>query len=299
MAFDTGPFVRIKVGWVNATRFDGWRRVGSADAAETQIVFDAPVLGAPGGAAYVVDTTAPIGVPLWYRLLGDNGETTGVFGPYTLPALGTVWLTDPARPWANLRMDVCPPGEGHRPGCETPDPGLVWGGFQGAQDTAADATLLPIHDAERPADIFARRKYATGSFRFFSRTLAAIDQVYTLFTVGGPLLLRVPDVYGQRDIVIQPGTVSMSYVSRDQRRPERVWDVPYTVVDAPQGPAQGTECNNWCAVGAAFPTFADLSNYPATWGDLMAGDVLCPDTPPGEDGFGLGPFGSGPYGDGG
>lgn len=245
------------------------------------------------------DTTAPIGVPVWYRVVSDQSGSSGVSEAYELPALGQVWLKDPLRPWADLPMDFCDvPTSGHVPGCSSPDPEFVWVGLgQGLWDS--DAGLFPVLNAEYPADVWARRKFENNSMRFFTKTLAAIDRVYDLFTAGGPLLLQLPDEYGWHDHYIQPGPVSRDYISRDQRRPERVWDVPFTVVDRPRGPAQGTACANWCAVEAAFPTYAAFTSMPGTFEDLLAGAVLCPPTPPEEDGFGIGPFGSGPFGDGG
>lgn len=298
MADFIGPYLKFSLGPTSAVWVSAYRRANDTAGPGELVAFQLPVLGTPGRWIWQ-DTTAPIGVPLYYQFVTSTGITTPWQGPFEVPATDSTWLSDPLRPWADLRMDVCPPGGAHLPGCEDPDPALVWGGFTGTQDTEADANLIPILNAEVPVDVFARRKYANGSFRFFSRTLEAIDWVYELFTAGGPLLIRAPAVYGQRDIFIQPGTVEMAYVARDQRRPERVWDVPYTVVDRPTGPAQGNNCNNWCEVEAAFPTFQDLTNYPGTWGNLASGVVLCPDTPPEEDGFGMGPFGSGPFGDGG
>lgn len=249
--------------------------------------------------AVYTDTTAPIGVPLWYRIISDQTGNDGYSEESALPALGQVWLKDPLRPWADIPLDFCDvPTSGHVPGCATPDPEFVWVGLgQGTWDM--DAGLFPILNAEYPADVFARRKFETNSMTFFTKTLDAIDRVYDLFTASGPLLLQLPDEYGWHDHFIQPGAVARDYISRDQRRPERRWTVPFVVVDQPLGPAQGTECANWCAVQDAFPTYAALTSMPGTFEDLLAGDILCPDTPPEEDGFGIGPFGDGPFGDGG
>lgn len=276
MADFRSPVRAFPLTAVTSTSFNGWRMVGSPDAPREQIMFDYPVLGTPGAAIWW-DVTAPLGVDLYYEFISNLGSSTGILGPITFPEEGLIWLSDPLRPWADIAMDTCPPGTAsHRPGCGDPDPAFVWGGFTGSQDWETDATLLSVLNSETPADIFARRKYATGSFRFFSRTLEAIEWVYELFTAGGVLMLRVPPVYGQRDIFIQPGTPQMTYVSRDQRRPERIWDVPYTVVDRPIGPVQGTNCNNWCEVEEQFATFADLTASPGNWADLMGGIVLCP-----------------------
>lgn len=279
MADFSSPVRAFTITAVTSVWFDGWRMEGAPDAPRTQVMFRAPVLGSPGAAIWW-DVTAPLGVPLYYEFIGSTGSSTGILGPITFTQEGLVWLSDPVRPWADIAMDTCPPGTvSHSPECGDPEPAFVWGGFTGAQAWPTDATLMPILDAEVPADVFGRRKYADGSFRFFSRTLEAIDWVYELFTAGGPLMLRVPPVYGQRDIFIQPGDPEMTYVSRDQRRPERIWDVPYTVVDRPTGPIQGTNCNNWCAIEEAFPTFADLTASPGDWEDVMSGRVLCPVVP--------------------
>jgi hypothetical protein len=298
MADPESPVFAFTVTAVSSTSFDGFRMVGSPTADRTQVLFDGPVLGTPGAMIWW-DVTAPLGVDLYYEFISNLGSTTGILGPIVFDA-GRTWLTDPVRPWADIGMDTCPPGDGnHRPECVTPDPVFVWGGFTNSLTMPVDAGLFDVLNAEHPADVFARRKYADGSFRFFTRTLEAIDLVYDLFTAGGPLMLRTPAIYGWHDQFIQPGTPAMTFVTADQRHPIRQWDVPFTVVDRPIGPIQGTDCNNWCEVEEAFTTFADLTAYPGTWGDLMQGEVLCPVTPPELDGFGMGGFGDGPFGDGG
>lgn len=221
------------------------------------------------------DTTAPFGTGLDYRA---TGEQTGAVTTYTagpLDQAGQVWLRDPFRPWADLTMDFCDvPQSGHVAGCAQPDPDIVWVGL-GQSVRRADAGLFDVLNAEAPADVWARRKFADTSISFFTRTLAAADRVYELFTAGGPLLLQLPPEYGWRDSFVQPGDVTMSYISRDQRRPERRWDVPVTIVNRPLGPAQGTVCATWCALSEVFPTYGDL---PAglTFADLAAGEVICP-----------------------
>ena len=302
MVQHAGPYVSFRIDWsgTSSTTYNVFRRIG-LDGDILQVGTNERILGTtPDGRAVWFDTTAPIGTGVYYRFVGSSGAATGWGGPHVLPAEGRTWLTDPMRPWADLSMDTCPAGSGnHRPGCPDPAPAFIWGGFTDTLDLEADAGLFDVLNAEHPADVYARRKYASGSLRFFTTTLDAIDRVYDLFTAGGALLLRTPDTYGWHDQFVQPGTVQMGHASRDQRRPERVWDVPFTVVDQPFGPIQGTDCNNWCDVKRLFPTFADLTNYPATWMDMADGSVLCPDAPPETDGFGMGGFGDGPFGDGG
>lgn len=249
-----------------------------------------------GERSVFVDTTAPLGVPLYYTGFGkETGSAFNVvLGP--IEATTSAWLKDPLRPWADIELDFCDTAAGHSSGCTTPDPAFIWGGL-GDQKWNDDAGLFTVLDSETPADVWARRKFADGTMRFFTRTLDAIDRVYDLFTAGGPLLLQLPPEYGWHDRFIQPGQVTQEYGSRDQRRPLRSWTVPFTVVDRPLGPAQGTACANWCAVQESFSTFGDMTATGMTWLDLLEGDVLCP--PGAVDGFGIGSFGDGPFGDGG
>ena len=257
------------------------------------IASDLPMLGQQ---AVYIDDSAPIGVNLWWRAVGNAGGIN-TFSGIQQTGIGFVWVKDPLRPWANIPFDFCDQTQGHAAqGCELVDPEFIWGGF-GGQTWQSDVGLFPILNAEYPADVFARRKFADGSFRFFTRALDNIDTVYDLFTAGGPLMLQLPAEYGWHDAFVQPDNLTMGYIANDQRRPERAWSVSFTVVDMPGGPAQGTACNNWCEVDDAFATYADFEAAGQTYSSLLQGIVLCP--PGVDDGFGIGPFGAGPFGDGG
>lgn len=175
---------------------------------------------------------------------------------------------------------------------------LAWIGFQD-KVRAVDAGLFPVLDKERPADVYARRKDITTSVLFLSRTLAAIDLVYELFTAGGPLLVQVPAVYGMNrkygftDRYYQPDNLTEGYISSDQRKPVRLWTAPATSVDLPVGLPQGTDAANWCAIEDLYPTFADLTATGLTWGDAATGAAS---PVPGAGGYGEGFYGAGPYG---
>lgn len=250
------------------------------------------------GRAVFIDDSVPIGVDVWYQVTGSDGGVINSGPIQQTTGIGFMWLKDTLRPWADIPFDTCDTTQGHAAsGCELIDPEFVWGGFVGDITQDADAGLFPILNAEHPADVFARRKFARGSLTFFTRTIEAIDTVYDLFTAGGPLLLQLPAEYGWHDTFIQPDDLHRAYIANDQRRPERVWNVDFTVVDQPGGPAQGTACNNWCEINDAFATYADFEAAGDTYSELLQGVTLCP--PGVEDGFGIGPFGAGPFGDGG
>jgi len=226
---------------------------------------------------YFYDNTAPFDVPVWYRATRTSGPIV-LPGPLTLVGDGAVVLSDPLRPWADIEFRFCETTQDIISlVCSFTGPELVWARF-GDRVRASDAGLFPILDAERPADVYARRKDHEGSGLILTRSLAAIDRMTDLFTVGGPLFLRAPAAYGRTDFHIQPGELTEAFLGDriDQRKPVRLWSFPYVVVDGPLGPQQGTECANWCALSAAFPTYATLTATGDTWGEIAAGTTVCP-----------------------
>lgn len=228
-----------------------------------------------GEQAVVTDNTAPLDTDVWYRATAQDA-TTEVYGPFSIVSDGNVFLRDPLRPWADLEFTFCATQQGlRREMCLPTGPEYVWLGL-GDKVRGVDAGLFPRLDAETPADVFARRKNLSGSMSFMTKTLAAAEAVYTLFTAGGPLFLQLPTVYGWKDAYLQPGDLTESYLYPDQRMPHRIWTVPFELVDAPTGPVQGTECANWCVVEEAFPTFADMTASGGTWAEVASGELVCP-----------------------
>lgn len=235
-----------------------------------------------GNEGYFYDNTMPFDTPVWYRFHSFSiTEVAGpdyVDGPFTLVSNGSVVLSDPLRPWADIEFGFCAtPQNLAAAACSSNAPDFIWSRF-GDRTSRADVGLFDILNAERPADVYARRKNHEGGIVFVTRTLAAIASVYDLFTAGGPLYLRAPAVYGDFDFTIQPGDLQRSYLTEsvDQRHPFRLWTAPYTVVDLPLGPQQGIACATWCAVNDAFPTYADMTTAGGTWADLATGATVCP-----------------------
>lgn len=277
-----------------------YRRVGSptADLEPVRGLFGTTFLGEQ---AYVSDHEAPLDVELYYTVGTFPVNVILNTGPYIIPSNGYVWLKDPGRPWADLRLDLCVTPTTGPDECQELTDDLAWVGFQD-KTRAMDAGLFPVLDKERPADVFARRKDISTTALFLSRSLPAIDSVYELFTAGGPLLIQVLNQYGMQspyglsDRYYQPADLEEQYVTRDQRRPIRRWEVPIVAVDPPIGEPQGTDTANLCAIAETYPTFADLTATGYTWGAVASGQAS---EPPIADGYGEDPYGSGPYGDGG
>jgi hypothetical protein len=243
------------------------------------------------------DTTAPLDTNVWYRWTADTGETI-VQGPYIEVSTGVVLLKDPLRPWANLELDFCAtPQAVVAAACTVEGPELVWVGF-GEKTYRADASLIDVYNSRVPADLYGVRKRLDGELRILSKTLAAKDAVETLFAWGGPIQIQTPAIYGLPDIIVQPMDLTEAYLpgARDQRYPFRLWSAPFTVVDAPLGPKQGTAEANWCELAETYPTYAGVAASGFTWGQVASGEAT---QPPGTDGYGEGMYGDGPYGDGG
>lgn len=260
----------VQVAYVErATSATGpWRRIGQAQLTDS--------------AGYFYDNTAPLDVAVWYRFIympfDEELISDTMVGPLTLAGAGTVILSDPNRPWADIEFTFCATAEALTAAACTPGGAeFIWTRFE-PENRRMDAGIFDRLNAETPADVYARRKNFDSGARFLTKTLAAAEQVYELFTVGGPLFLRAPAAYGVSDVYIQPRDLEKAHLSEtiDQRHPHRVWAFEYTVVDPVFAVQQGTDCANWCAVSDTFPTFAALTATGDTWADVATGVTVCP-----------------------
>lgn len=231
------------------------------------------------GDGFFYDNTAPFDTQVWYRIMSVDGSLfAGTIGPFTLVSSGNIVLSDPLRPWADIEFGFCEtPEELTTQACAPGGIEFIWARFGGI-NRRMDAGLFDRLDSETPADVWARRKNFESSAQVLTKTLAAAQRMYELFTAGGPLYLRAPTVYGHPDTFLQPGDVASDYLSEtvDQRFPHRLWTIPYTLVDRPSGFQQGAVCATWCAVAEAFPTYAALTATGDTWADVAAGTTVCP-----------------------
>ena len=268
----------------------------TADGIVVRGLDDALLLGEQ---AYVSDHEAPLDVDVYYSVTSDAGLTLTA-GPFFIESSGYVWFKDPGRPWADLRLDMCltPSRSESDPSCSELTDDMAWIGFRDRK-RAADAGLFAVLDAERPVDVYARRKDITTEGLFLTRSLGAITLVYELFTVGGPIFVQMPAVYGmdapygQSDRYYQPDDLTESLLSNDQRKPYRMWSAPLTAVNSPVGAPQGTDTANWCAMNDSYATFADATATGFTWGEVATGEASAPPYSPSAGG---GLYGGGIYG---
>lgn len=177
----------------------------------------------------------------------------------------------------------------------------AWVGF-GDKTRPADSEVFHVLGRETPTAVYASRKDLVTSCRFLSRTLDAIIGVHELFIAGSPLLIQTPDVYGMvpYDYPQQlsekywlPADLEEQYLSIDQRKPWRLWDVPLTAVTNPVGTPQGTDTGNWCALEESYFTYADMTASGYTWAQAMSGEAS---VTPLSGLYGGGTYGGGFYG---
>lgn len=244
---------------------------------------------------YVNDVMPPIGETFHYLITATPDNPNLLSADVTLTRDDDlVWMRSAARPWANMRMTLCPD---RTPCGPAPDPCLAFVSW-GAETYAADAQVVPVHDRQRPVTVHARRKDAeVDRFRFLSvhaeDECGCIESVRTLYTDGGIVNLSFPPEYCIPDRCYQAGDLTMTYLTRDQRKPYRLWEVPLIAVDCPTDPPQGVAGATWCDVNAEWTTYADMTAEGWFWGQIRSGEALIPPV----SGFGAGPYGSGPYGD--
>lgn len=81
------------------------RRVGHVNAPDEYVrgAFGTTMLGEQ---IYLSDHEAPLDAQIWYVANADGGADF-VAGPFTISSSGYVWLKDPGRPWADLKLDLC------------------------------------------------------------------------------------------------------------------------------------------------------------------------------------------------
>jgi hypothetical protein len=277
-----------------------FRRTGDANAPNEYVrdLFGALLLGEQ---AYVSDHEAALDREIWYVVIADGDPSTAMTaGPFTIDSGGFVWIKDPGRPWADLRLDLCATPSTSESTCTELTDELAWVGFTD-KTRAVDAGLFPVLNRELPADVYARRKGITTSFSFLSRGPSSITSVYELFTAGGPVIVQVPEIYlmnspyGLVDRCYQPGDLNEEYLSQDQRKPLRLWSAPLTEVNIPVGEPQGTDTANWCVIEDTYATFADLTITGFSWGQVAQGEAATPPPPP-SGLYGDGMYGGGLYG---
>lgn len=219
------------------------RAVAPATAANAQpkIRWASP----PAGGTIVVDAVRFLDM--------NNGADEATATPVTLASNAGGWLSNPARPSQDVRLDLlpdidCAPG--------TVNDGVLF--LSHAADSRASAgARFDVVDQAVPSVVTGRRKSPTSSYTFAALTFTDRDRLHNMLALGDVLMARLPREFGIDDRYLDVADVATTALTPDLRVPYRVIDVPYAAVGPPADPTEGVLGNR----------FADLDRY-NTWADF-------------------------------
>lgn len=245
-------------------------RVGDGSPLRTH-VWECATLGEwqklSGGLATFWDNEAPLDVAFHYVLAFSTSTATVVSPNLTLASLTGFWLRDPARPCNDVRVVVCPtPGD---PACVPED--SVFLQSYGEEGYGANAGMYLPTNARRGIPITRKRRDADSKLVLISRTFVARDALLTELQPGGALQFVTPPEYGYPDRYVQMHEVSVGRLHPDHRKTWRGFDMPFSTVDRPIGPAQGVcgaRVDDLCGVYATWTAVAAAS---LSWSNLEEG----------------------------
>jgi hypothetical protein len=239
------PITTMNAG-VTARRMMRMLPPATAVTAQPKIRFQGPA----AGAVAVVDSVRFIDM--------NNGADEATASPITLASAGGGWLSNPARPSQDVRLELLPDDD-----CE---PGALTDGVlflsHAADSRVSAGARFDVVDQAVPSVVTGRRKSPTSSFTFAALTFGDRDRVHDMLALGDVLMSRLPTEFGIDDRYLDVGDVATTALSPDLRVPYRVIDVPYASAGSPAAPTEGV-------LGVRF---ADLDRYP-TWADFDAAQL--------------------------
>lgn len=265
--YAAGAMYRIHAQWVgNTVRMNAWALPGAEPAGwQVERTSDAiRVAGDVGVRARLDSGNTNAGLVVYV----DNLAVTDLAGAaVTVPSSGAAWLKDPLRPAGDVRVELGKPGAA----CSTEQ--RVW--FVGfTEETyAADSSAFEVVDAPRPDVAASVRKDATGTLLLATRTLADRDRLLAMLAGGTPLLFQAPPEYGWPDRYLAVGDVVVSRIAADHRKPWRRLALPFVVVDAPAGPAEGVPGVRWDDMCNQYATWQQFDASGLTGVDVLFGEA--------------------------
>ena len=170
-----------------------------------------------------------------------------------------VWLKNPLNPCLDLDIGLCVPGMDFD--CEA-DSRVS---YVGMADDELDANTVLSLPANRkyPIPTNRVRRSPRSELRLLAHDCVARDAVLAANDPGDPLLFQAPADYCIPDRYLSVGTETESRISRDQREDFRLMLLPYSVVQRPEGPANGI-------CGARM---LDLCDIYASWSAMIIGGL--------------------------
>lgn len=214
------------------------------------------------GRVILYDFTAPMDVTVQYVVEDPSGDVV-VSAGCTFLSEGHPWLIDFCQPCNNLKMQLA---------CDTscPQTGVIWLGYETEEYASASTQFDQVGD-RYPIDISEVRKQATTVIGFVSLTCEDRDKVLAITASGRPVLFQaMPEqCWPMRWLALGKHTVTP--LSRDLRRQQRLHTIPAVVVRAPEGPG-GAPCGTrWVDLCPDYPTWDDLDAAALTGVDILSG----------------------------
>lgn len=206
-----------------------------------------------GGSVKVYDYEAPLDVPVYYTAtqVSPAGPPVQTYDSnvVTMTSGGQSWLKDPGYPSLNMTIPII---------------------------TSIETLTRPIRSGmftiiDRPAPIVvtSRRQTPMGMLVMHTLTDAQRISLTDLLARGTTLLLQTAPEYGFGSRYVHIGDVTESRVGLAME-PARRWELPFTVVDRPEGLAINPSiAKTWGAVKTAYATWGDLAAAGKTWAQLL------------------------------
>lgn len=195
--------------------------------------------------------------------------------PITATACDTVTITSddlflksPLHPCSDITIDLCNPAYGE---CAADTGRVSYAGMSDDEYSPNTELLFPVN-RRRVIPVNRVRRDAQSALHLITHDCGAKDDVLLINEPGDPLLFQDgTGNYCIEDRYMSVGVVGVRRFSVDQRDEFRVIDMPYVVVDRPEGPADGP-----CGT-----RLQDLCDLYATWDAVEISDLDWIDLPTG------------------
>lgn len=230
------------------------------------------VRGSPAvlSAGYAVfwDDEAPIGVALTYTATGSPGSVV-LTASATITGTGVTlagYLKDPLQP----TLDVPLGNVVALRGCDaTTGVGVLSFDDDGYENASG---IFDVVDYAKPRHIAQARKSQRGRIRLLTEQHTDIQRLRAILASGRTLFMQLPttlgwalDTYGSDYIAVED-VLSARIGSADMRHTQRMWDIPFRVVDRPVDLLSGQLGGSLVGVDGA--TWGDLRDSGLHWDNL-------------------------------
>lgn len=183
--------------------------------------------------------------------LGVTAETS----PVTVAGDDRFFLKDPLNPCHDLELSLCISNPRQ---CEPVEPGVMIQSYGPVESYQPNTVLLEPVNRRHPIPVSRVRRDAASLLTLMSRTCDDRDAVLLINEPGTALFFQAPAQYCISDRYLTVGAVSVERLVPDHRVQVRRITLPHTLVDRPEGPANGV-------CGARF---RDLCDIYLSWGSM-------------------------------